>query len=242
MKYVLSSSLFVIVLVIVLFPFNIMNATPLKFNYGEIPFGKSVNMVLNSVYGADIQKVSTNIEFLHNYQGFLEKYFNGGFYTASGQGAELLGQVIIVYRVTYKGWDNVAWIDLFFTKGYKAKDDDYGLFMVIKEEKNTSAPFEDVLKSYSAAITDVLKTRPQIIKYRYQIKPKDTPEPAIMGEWIMQAEQVFLLLHNEIIASSAPIIIYRNNQGWQKYLVACDTAEQERKRTIENKIKKNFLV
>lgn len=218
-------------------------AEPIKFNYHEIPFGKPIGAVFNLVKGAEVvQKDSASIEFLLQYQGFLEKYFNKGFYTTAGQGAELLPLVTRVYRVSYKGWDDIRWVDLYFTKGHKAKDIDYRLFMVIKEERNPYATgsYEEVFKSFAKSIAEVLKTNPETFTYQYQAPSLEKPGPAAVGEWQLTSMKIYLLVHNEGTASGPPMIIYRSNQGWQQYLSACDKADQDRKAEIEKKIKRNF--
>lgn len=218
-------------------------AEPIKFNYHEIPFGKPIGFVFDLVKGADIvQKDSANIEFLLQYQGFLEKYFNNGFYTASGQGAELSSQITRVYRVSYKEWDDIHWVDLYFTKGFKAKDADYRLFMVIKEERNPSVTgsYDDVFKSYVKSVVDVLKNSPETFTYQYKTSSLEKAEPAAVGEWQLATMKIYLLVHNEGTSSGSPLIIYRNNQGWQQYLSALDKADQDRKAEIERKIKRNF--
>jgi hypothetical protein len=219
------------------------NAEPIKFNYNEIPFGKPMGTVFGMVKGAEVvQKDSADIGFLRYYQGFLERHFNKGFYTASGQGAELLPQITRAYRVSYTGWDSIFWIDLYFTKGYMAKDDDYRLFMVIKAERNlnTTASYKEVFDSYAKSITQILKTGPQTATYQYRMPSQEKPDPAIVGTWTPSSTKIYLLVHREGAAAGTPLIVYRNNRGWQQYLYSCDKAEQDRKTEIEKKIKRNF--
>ena len=225
---------------IIVFCGNVTWAEPIKFNYGEIPFGKSINEVLSLVDGAEIQADSASIGFLRNYQGYLEKHFNRGFYTSSGLGAELLGSVTKGYRVSYQGWENLLWIDLYFMKDYGTKDRGYKLFMVIKAEKNATGTREDVFKRYAKSIADVLKTDATVFYYPYQALSQNTLESGIVGEWRLPSTTVYLLLHGNTPDSIAPVIIYRSNSGWKEYLSACDKAEQAQKRAMEKKIKSDF--
>jgi hypothetical protein len=234
-----NARLFFIILLAGLVSFvNIVYAEPAKFNYGAIPFGQSREAVLKLLEGAEVNNWAS-IEELGHYTGFL-KFFNEGLYTDPlGLGVRFLEGVIESYSISYKGWDNLDTIDLYFTKGYKAKDSDYTLFMVVKEQKHANGSYEDVFKDVEKTITNALKTTGKRFHGKYQVL-NQAAEPASVEVWELQTTSIFLLVHNDIFFSSKPIIIYRNNKGWQKYLSACNKADRENRKATEKKNKPDF--
>lgn len=231
-----------IIISLVLFSFAIaVNAQdqtvqePIMFNYGQIPFGKSIDEVLTLLQGAIVTGGDdVSIDTIGEYEGLLE-YFAGGIYSRWGFESYLNSKLVKKYSVTYEAWANIKWINIYFFKEFGV-DSGYVLFLVKKVLKAPAGSYENVFKGMKTTITKTVKIEPKVFQVKYQsfvLKASYSYEPAYMGIWKTKYSKVFLLVHNDLWTSGDPELLYVDNKGWDKYLRSCNAYALEKKRKEE---------
>ena len=115
--------------------------------------------------------------------------------------------------------------------------------MVLKEQKAVGNNYKDIFSSYKKSISSVIGVTSDDFTIKYQdasLRNDHTYEPGLIGIWKLKTRKVFLLIHNEFLGSSDPIILYVDNSGWNKYLKAIEKMEIVKKKENENKNKPDF--
>lgn len=206
-------------IVIVITAQDLKATEPSMFNYGQIPFGKSIDEVLKKVEGAEVtsgDSDNVSIEAVGDYEGLLE-YFEGGIYTYFGIGSYLNSDLTKKYVVTYEGWSNIKEIDLYFSKEFEANDS-YTLFLVRKEYNPIEGSYKNVFNGMKDSITKIIGVKPIISKVKYEdlmLKSSYSYLDALIGIWKTKDTKIFLLVHSGLFSLAESEILYVDNRLWK---------------------------
>jgi hypothetical protein len=199
---------------------------PIKFNYGSIPFGKTIPEVMKLIGG--MKCVENQTLTISKYEG-LRKYFDKGLYALPTDEYEMYLNFNLIkkYSMVYDNDDVIRQVDLYFTKE-KSTSDTYRLFIVRKLLKTIDDHFENVFNQFKDMINSQLKVTPDITTTTYTLplgKDFETTEIADMGVWFVPHETVFLFVPNLISSAGIPEILYVSNKDLKSYLKACKKEE-----------------
>ena len=221
---------------------NVFAGEPFTFSFGNIPFGESMHEVLKLVEGAKItEDEDVSASFIADYG--ITTHFSGGWYTMWGMGSYFLSPVAKCYTVEYQQWEKIITIKLYFGKSFGEDNNDYTLFLVMKEQKTSGGNYKDVYSGFKNSITKVLDIRPSEYTGKYQdliLFSSNTYEPALIGLWKLKDQKVFLLVRNNMFSSGDPIMLYLSSSGWYKYINAVDSYEAAKKEETENDNQADF--
>ena len=210
---------------------------PIKFNYGEIPYGKTVKEVLNKVKNAHVEEeLYTDIYCIGEFGG-LNRYFEGGLYNYDDPVTTCFNSKIVKkYAVSYERWGNISEINLYFVKQYKTTNS-YTLFLVEKILK-TKGNYINVFNGLQESITEAVGMSPKVneTEIHFPAHYGQEPGPAMIGIWAAKNDTIFLLTTS--VFKRPPIILYLSNSEWQKYLNSCMDYEEIKKQKEEKEGKK----
>ena len=149
------------------------------------------------------------------------------------------------YTIKYSDDDNVKIVKLYFVKKY-ATDDNYTLFIVRKQLKNSSMKYQAVFADTMSAINSKVKTKGKIYKTNFG-GYNDTREDALAALWRLKSSNIILAMHSlqnmwggpPADLGSDQELIYISNEGWQKYIKGCELYQAKKR---QDEIKKNSKI
>jgi hypothetical protein len=192
---------------------------------GEIPFGVSVEKVLEIYKGSEVARQETPyIESIGNYA--LERYFKGGL-KKDESGICFLPKIVQKYTLKHKGWKNCASMTLYFgafEKGAK----DYSLFMVKRTRPKPPAEtdFQKIFESLSGDIDKATGTGHTVDQGRIQSFDEQSHTfylPALIGTWEAKDTLVFVMVANSPDGPLPPEEIFVSKPALKRYLEVCKT-------------------
>ena len=192
----------------------------------DVPFGASVDKVLDMYKGSDIvQEQTPYIESIGNYA--LEKHFKGGL-KRDDTGICFLPNIVRKYTVRHDGWKNCDSMTLYFG-AFKVDAKDYELFMVKKTQRTppAEADFKDVFEKEAEKLSKELGTTPSIDQGRIQSFGQQSHSfylPALVGTWDVKDTLGFLMVANSPDSGPLPPeIVYVSKPALKRYLEVCKT-------------------
>jgi hypothetical protein len=192
---------------------------------GEIPFGASVDKVLEIYKGSEVVKQeSPYIESIGNYA--LEKYFKGGL-KKDDSGICFLPKIVQKYTLKHKGWKNCASMTLYFG-AFQQGASDYGLFMVkrTRPKPPAAADFKEVFNVLAKGVDEATMTSHTIDQGRIQSFDEQSHTyyfPALVGTWEAKDTLVFVMVANSPDGPLSPEEIYVSRADLKRYLEICKT-------------------
>ena len=190
---------------------------------GEIPFGASVEKVLEIYKGSEVARQKTPyIESIGNYA--LEKYFKGGL-KKDDSGICFLPSIVQKYTVEHKGWTDCASMTLYFG-AFEKSAKDYTLFMVkrTRPKPPAEADFQKIFESLSGNIDKATGTEHTVDQGRIQSFDEQSHTfylPALIGTWEAKDTLVFVMVANSPDGPLPPEEIFVSKPSLKRYLEVC---------------------
>ena len=192
---------------------------------GEIPFGASVEKVLEIYKGSEVAKQETPyIESIGNYA--LEKYFKGGL-QKDESGICFLPNIVKKYTIQHKEWKDCDSMTLYFG-AFEKNAKDYSLFMVKRTRPRppAKADFKQIFKDLSENIDKSTGTEHTVDQGRIQSfneKSHTFYLPALIGTWEAKDTLVFVMVANSPEGPLPPEEIFVSKPALKRYLEICKT-------------------
>lgn len=203
-----------------------VSAAPPELVCADIPFGASVDKVLETYKGSDIvQEQTPYIESIGNY--VLEQHFTGGL-KRDDSGICFLPNIVRKYTVRHDGWKNCDSMTLYFG-AFKVDAKDYELFMVKKTQRTppAKADFKKVFDKEAVKLDDELKIGHTVDQGRIQSFGQQSHSfylPALVGTWEGEDTLGFLMVANSPDEGPLPPeIVYVSRPALKRYLEICLT-------------------
>ena len=216
-------------------------SVPFSFPFEQIPFGKSVEEVLQLVEGADINENSDSISvsFISEFSLSLLK---GGLYSYFGMGTYLSEKCAKSITLTSPEWENLESIVLYFTNTYGKND--YTLMMVKKTQKRPDAKYDNVYAGMKNSIIKSLNgQQPREFQERWatdQMRYQGTYDYGLIARWTVKSKDIYLLIHNDWISCGKPELVYVDQLQAAKYLSSTKEYETQKKKAEESKSTADF--
>lgn len=211
-----------------------------KFNYSQIPFGKSMQEVLKLCDESEVEEdKDSKVEFIKNYSLSL---LNGGIYSMWGMGAYLSSKVSKTYVVTNKDWDSIDKIILYFVSDFGKEN--YTLMMVAKYQKTDSSDRDTYYQAMRNSISKSLNNY-SCSEFSERYRSQSGYNVNSLGaKWTSSGNQIYLFVDDLGIMSSSwlkgPLIVYANNSQCSKYLNAVNAYEADKKKKTEESVTTEF--
>ena len=192
---------------------------------GDIPFGASVEKVLEIYKGSEVARQETPyIESIGNYA--LEKYFKGGL-QKDESGICFLPKVVQKYTLTHKGWKNCSSMTLYFG-AFEKNAKDYSLFMVKRTRPRppADADFKKIFEDLSGDIDKATGAERTVDQGRIQSFDEQSHSfylPALIGTWEAKDTLVFVMVANSPDGPLPPEEIFVSKSALKRYLEICKT-------------------
>ena len=192
---------------------------------GDIPFGASVDKVLEIYKGSEVVKQETPyIESIGNYA--LERYFKGGL-QKDESGICFLPKIVQKYTLTHKGWKNCSAMTLYFGAFEKGAAD-YTLFMVKRTRPRPPAAtdFKEVFNSLAKDMDEDTKTSHTVDQGRIQSFNEQSHSyylPALVGTWEAKETLVFVMVANSPDGPLPSEEVFVSKPALKRYLEICKT-------------------
>jgi hypothetical protein len=208
---------------------------PYKFNFRSIPFGDTLQSVMNKVEGAEVRRGCASIESVEHYG--VSHYFQDGLYYIGGL-PHFNPELVRHFIITYPQWENIREVGLYFFKQSGDENKNYTLFFVRKMLKPQSGNYKSVFSVLQSSISDEVKTAPATWEINFQDPSMKTEGrrvsyPGEVAVWTLIDKRVFLLVHGSIrFTTRPPEILYFSRAEWDKYITCCNLFEREKKQGI----------
>ena len=192
---------------------------------GEIPFGASVEKVLEIYKGSEVARQETPyIESIGNYA--LEKYFKGGL-KKDDSGICFLPKIVKKYTVSHEGWENCDSMTLYFG-AFEEGAKDYSLFMVKRTgpKPPAEADFQQIFSSLAENIDKSTGTGHSVDQGRIQSFDEQSHTfylPALIGTWEAKDTLVFVMVANSPDGPLPSEEIFVSKPALKRYLEICKT-------------------
>lgn len=187
---------------------------PVTFNFGSIPFGKSVDEILKrGIEGAKEVKESTDLTVwsIEKYRG-LRSHFNHW-------ELALNSNFVRRFLVSYSEEKDVSYADLFFVRGFNSQEP-YTLFLVCKSPSGKGVDLnENYFNGMKNGITQRVGIPPKVYNTTYYNSVGLSDCPAIFSVWSLKDSNIFLMA--AWIGNLE--IIYVSKNGWEKCLSHADS-------------------
>lgn len=216
---------------------------PFTFNVEKIPFGKSIEEVLQMVSGAKVKEAEDlSFQTASNFYGLEDKYFkNGVYYHKFIPGRSYLdSDVTKKYTVEYDTSSNISSVSLYFTG---TPENGYFLFLVDKEMKNINGNFPTDVSSLVNSISKKVGKKHTTEKSKFRNVYIDGSAsdvyPALINVWNTNNYKTILLSNPGLFFGIDTSILSVSNQWWKKYLdLSGKVSAQKRKEQLKQIQKK----
>ncbi len=199
------------------------------FNYGSIPFGKDMAVVLKSLSSATVQE-DTNVT-IGTYDALSTIFKDGIYRTSLEETASRLNPLFtrkFIIKESMTG--ELQEMQLFFGNN-GTEHGVYSLFMVRKIYKPSPESSDAVFLKMKDLIMKKIPASPEITPTHYTysaMKGYELNEMAEMAVWSRGSEKIILLVPSLLAGTGNPEILYISTEGLQNYLKSCKQFEKTR--------------
>ena len=212
-------------------------AEPPNWPFKQIPFGQSRTKVLQQFAGAEVTRAPSGSMFDPGKYASIAQDLDG-LYTLYGLCCYVKTQFVTTYEVSYKGWEDINKISLYFSSD-KAHAEGV-LFLVVKHVKDLGhAPWGEVFAGSTPAISRIVGMEPTTTNTRYN-DAMGSIASAMVAKWETSAVTVYYAIHDTWNAGGGPVITYIDREGWKRYVSQADEADAMRRNKAGKSIERNF--